>query len=179
MSGHSSFDNDIADGCAGAGRNLQIISPDSFMADLADTIRLVCKVRGKMTIGALAQRAGIAQRRLEKLIHNDPFERRQASGSELLSIWAVLGAAGASHGLAAIHMTAADNDAEPGGVRLGVAVADLFDAGADLARAAADGVIDAREAAGVDVACDRARETIDAIQATARAARGKQGGSRP
>ena len=70
MSGHSSFDNDIADGCAGAGRNLQIISPDSVMADLADTIRLVCKVRGKMTIGALAQRAGIAQRRLEKLIHN-------------------------------------------------------------------------------------------------------------
>jgi hypothetical protein len=179
VTGCSSFDNDIAEGGAGAGRNLQIISPDAFMADLADMIRLMCKVRGKMTIGALAQRAGIGQRRLEKLIHNDPLERRQASGSELMSILAVLGVTGASHMLAAIHMTAADLDAEPSGVRLGVAVADLFDAGADLARATADGVIDAREAAGVDAACDRARETIDTIKATARAARHWPKGARP
>jgi hypothetical protein len=163
--------DDAADSHVASGRNLQLVSPDRFMDDFADTVRIFCRVRRKMTIGQLAQRAGIAERRLEKLIHNDPLERRQPSGSELLSIWAALGAAGASHGLAAIGMAAQDVEDGGGDVRLGLAVADLFDAGADLARAAADGVIEPGEAAGVDAACDRAEQKIAEIRSAARKAK--------
>lgn len=165
--------DDAADSHGASGRDLQLVSPGQFMDDFADTVRIFCRVRRKMTIGQLAQRAGIAERRLEKLIHNDPLERRQASGSELLSVWAVLGEAGASHGLAAIGMAADDAGDAGGDVRLGLAVADLFDAGADLARAAADGVIEPGEAAGVDAACDRAEAKISEIRREARKARGR------
>lgn len=144
------------------------------MDDFADTVRIFCKVRRKMTIGQLAQRSGIAERRLEKLIHNDPLERRQASGSELLSVWAVLGEAGASHGLAAIDMTASHtDDAGADAERLGLAVADLFDAGADVARIVADGVIDPGEAAAADAALDRAEHQVHQLRGAVKRARRK------
>lgn len=165
--------DDAADSDAPTGRNDQAVSPARFMDDLAETVRLFCRVRRVMTIEQLAAHAGIGDNRMGKLIHRDPLERRQASGSELLSIWGVLGAAGASHGLARIGMIASDDDSESDNDRLGLAVADLFGAGADLAHVAADGRIDADEADAALRACDVADAKIADLRRAARKARKK------
>lgn len=169
---------DAADHDGATGRNAQVIPPARFMADLADTVRVFCKVRGKMTIGQLARRAGISERRMEKLIHNDPLEQRQASGSELLSIWAVLGSDAASHGLASIAMVAAQDEDTAADAALGLAVADFFDAGADIARAAANGRIDADEAEETLRACDLADRKTAQVRRAAHAAKRTRRGAR-
>jgi hypothetical protein len=163
--------HDAAEHDGATGRNLQIVSPTRFMDDLADTVRIFCKVRRVMTIEQLAVRAGIGDNRMGKLIHRDPLERRQASGSELMSIWAVLGAAGASHGLASIGMIASDDETAADDVRLGLAVAGFLEAGAGLARAAADGKFDPSEADDALRACDQADEKTADLRRAARAAK--------
>lgn len=131
-----------------------------------------------MTIEQLAVRAGIGDNRMGKLIHRDPLERRQASGSELMSIWAVLGAAGASHGLASIGMIVHDDETAADDVRLGLAVAGFLEAGAGLALAAADGRIDADDADEADAAlraCYQADERTAELRRAARLAKRTRG----
>lgn len=166
-----SFSDGAAEPDAAAGLNAQVIQPRQFTDDLAATIRRFCKYRKVMTIEQLAARAGIRETRMAKLIHNDLLERKQATGSELLSIWSVLRAAAANESLAAIGMVAADDESAAEDPRLALAVADLFDAGADLAHITVDGVIKPAEADAALAACDRAEEKVDELRRAAKKAR--------
>jgi transcriptional regulator with XRE-family HTH domain len=119
---------------------------------LARTLRIACMRRRYITLDQLAAESGVAIGRLRKFLRDDD-DVRQPSLSEALSIFAVLGATAATASLADIGMIA--EDAELSEKRLNVAVAAMFSAGAELATAAADGVIDATEADATISAADR------------------------
>jgi hypothetical protein len=166
-----SLRDDSADADAVSGGKAQIVSPDEFQDRFAQTVRLHCR-RKRLTIGQLAVDAGIAEKRLRKLIDNDPDDRRQATGSELLSIWCVLGRGAASRDLAIINLSADDAD-EPDDARLGELVADGCGAMAALAGIAVDGKIDAAEAETADRTADTLEATAAKLRSQARKARGR------
>ena len=154
----SSCPEDTADSACASGGKLQLVSPDDFQTRFARTVRLFCQ-RQRMTIAQLASDAGIAENRMRKLVDNDPLERRQPTGSELLSIWSVLGPAAASRDLAPLGIIAAHAE-DPGEVQLGRLLADTCGAASDLSRIAMNGRIDAEEA-------DTAERTAETMEATA------------
>lgn len=166
-----SHQDDAGDADAATGRNAQLIPPGRFMDELGETVRRFCLYRKVMTIRDLGVRAGIAENRLEKLLHNDVLERKQATGSELLSIWGVLRAGAASEALAAIGMVASEDEGAGVDGRLALAVADLFDAGADLVRVAVDGHIRPGEVNATLIACDRIDEQTDQVRRAAKQAK--------
>lgn len=166
----SSFD-DTADSATVSGGKAQLVSPDEFQDRFAATVRLHCR-RQRLTIAQLAVDAGIAEKRLRKLIDNDAGDRRQATGSELLSIWGVLGRGAASRDLTIIGLTATDAD-EPDDARLGQLVADGCGAMAALAGIAVDNKIDATEAETADRTADTLEATAAKLRREARKARGR------
>ena len=164
--------DDSADLAALSGGRSQIVSPSVFADHFAETVRIFCKVRRLKTIRQLAEDAGIAEKRMQKLIDNDPLERRHATASEMLSIWAALGTAAASRDLRLIGMQASEDEAEAGpGIKLGMVVAEMFGAGSEIARIAADGKVDRSEALQTEQACDRLEGQLNVLRAAAKAAR--------
>jgi hypothetical protein len=151
-----------------------LVSPDRAADALAWAIRAECKVRRRMTIGELAARAGIDKDRLYRIIDPNPLESRRASFAEVLSIWAVLGEAGANPALALIGLAAEPASAEADNITL--AAAELSLGNGQLAVIAADGKISADEAADAERAADQVINNALAIKAAAAAARrGRRG----
>jgi hypothetical protein len=157
-----------------AGQTGLLVSPDRAAEALAWAIRAECKMRGRMTIAELAVRAGIRPDRLYRIIDPNPVESRRASLAEALSIWAVLGEAGANPALALIGLTAEPASAEADNITL--AAAELSLGNGQLALIAADGKISADEAADAERAAQMVITNAFAIMAAAaKAGRGGRG----
>ncbi len=148
-----------------------IVSPESAGADLARFLRVQCIHRREPTLQQLAGLSGVKLKRLRRFLENDPAERRSPSLAEALSIWAVLQAPAANASLGRIGLVAEADEAE--GERLTHATADLFEAGAVLARIAADGVVDQDEADDADRAADAVIARALVFKAGARRARAR------
>ncbi len=151
--------------------NVPIISPDAAADDLGRAVRLFCTVERQMTMGQLAMAAGIAEKRLRKLIDNQAEERRPIHLAEALSLWAVMGTRGASLCLARIGMVAEPEEAAPDSITR--AAAGLALASGQLAMIAADGTVDHSEADDADKAADNAIAAAVAMKAAAGLARRK------
>ncbi len=151
--------------------NTLLVSPDHAADDLGRAVRLFCRADPAWTIKRVADEAGMAEKRLRKLIDNDPLERRPASLAEALSIWAVIGTRGASTSLARIGMVAEPEEAEPASITR--AAAGLAMASGQLAMIAADGSVDHDETEAADRAADEAINNALALKAAAAARRRK------
>ena len=148
-----------------------IVSPDLVAEDLGRAVRLFCTVERAMTIGQLADAAGLAEKRLRKLIDNDPLERRPASLAEALALWAVMGTRSASLSLSRIGMVAEAEEAAPDSITH--AAAELAMAPGQLVMIAADGAVDHNEAEAADRAADQAINHALALKQAAAKARRK------
>jgi hypothetical protein len=147
-----------------------LVSPEALSRRLADSVRLHCKVRRLRTIGELAAEAGLPVKRLQKLIDNDPLERRAPSAAEILSLWAVMGANSANSALSLIGMKAEDEDAG-GGETLGKMAADIVQSASSLVLVASDGRVNPHEVTMTEEAADAMIENCQRFKAAARRAR--------
>jgi len=153
-----------------SGGNTLAVSPEMLSDSVALAVRMHCLVRRKMTITALAQHAGMSVKRLQKLIDNDPMERRAVSGAELMSLMAVLGPAAASSVMALIGMSvehSQEADAEP----LGKMAAALIAASASLVAVASDGRVGRDEINDTMKAANEIMEQCHAFKAAAQRAK--------
>jgi hypothetical protein len=152
-----------------SGTKHQIVSPARAISDFARVLRLRCMRRREISLHQLAADSGVPEARLRKFLSNDIDTVRQPNLSEALSIWGALDAAAVSASLGAIGMQASDNEADD--ETLGEALADMLDAGADLARVAENGAIDAAEADKAEHAADIVIERAQLFRDSARTAR--------